>query len=136
MRGKKPRSSGPSRSIFDRDDLRPLNLRRAIRILKLGGAGDSLLQTIYRVHHSLKFRPIQQIERALFSRKHLKRHTPRSRHHPSRFLRRKIACRDRFDRQLNQDSQPTDTPALVVDLFLRRAGNNSVFRSGLWHFAK
>ncbi len=27
-RGKKPRSSGPSRSTLDRDDLRPLNLRR------------------------------------------------------------------------------------------------------------
>ena len=90
--------------------------------------GELLLQPIHGVHHALKLRPIQQIERALFPRKHLKRHASRSRHHPGRFLRRKIACRNRFDRQLNEDSQPADTPGLVVDLVLGRAGNIFVFR--------
>ena len=103
---------------------------------ELGGAGDSLLQPIHRVHHALKLRSVKQIERALFPRKHLQRHTPRSRNHPGRLLGRQITCRDRFDRQLNEDSQPADTSAFVVDLFLCRAGNISVFRSGLWHLAK
>jgi len=95
-----------------------------------------LLQPIHCVHDALKLGSIEQIECALFARKHFKRDATRGRNHARRFFGSQIAGRDRFDRQLNEDSQPANTAAFVVDLLLGRAGNIFVFGSGLWHFAK
>lgn len=81
-----------------------------------------LLQPIDGVHYSLKFGPIQQIERALFARKHFECDAARGRHHSSSLFRREIALGDRFDRQLDKYSQPANPAAFVVDLLLRRAG--------------
>ena len=97
------------------------------------------MQAVHGVHHALEFRTIQQIERPLFSRKHLQRDSLRRRHHPGRFFRRQVTGSDRFNRQLDENSQAANPAAFVVNLLLR--GSRANFGlvgcfSRLWHLAK
>jgi hypothetical protein len=90
----------------------------------------NLLQAVHGVHHSLKFRAVNQIEGALFSRKHFERHPSRSRNHPSSFFRSEVAARNGFDGQMYEDAQPANAPAFFVNFFLCRAKRSAVFHYG------
>ena len=60
-----------------------------------------LLQPVNGVHHALKLRPVDQIERAFLARKHFQCHAPGRGYHSRRFFRGEPAFRDRFHGELD-----------------------------------
>jgi len=82
------------------------------------------------VHHALKFRAVQQIERMLFSGKHIQSDDTGFRNHTRRVFGRQIAAGDRFKRELDQNAKPADATALVVNFFLRRSSDRSLVHGG------
>jgi len=101
----------------------------SLGILKVSRARPlALLKPVYRVHHALELRPINQIECALFARKHFQRCSPRGRNHSRSFFRGQIARRDCVERQMNENAQAPNASTFLVDLFLGGREQCSILR--------
>ena len=94
-----------------------------------------LLEAVDLVHDALKLGAVEEIEGAFLAWEHFEGDAAGGCDHAGCFFGSEIACGDRFDRQLNEDAQPADAAAFIIDLFLCGAGNIFVFGSGLWHRA-